>query len=124
MTKLNIKSSTRFNGDFVKAKGISKVKIVEEPTNVSFSDDDKDTKVRCKVNYAGYETGNPNEWTLNNSSAEILQIAWKSNESADWVGKIVPIRTEQTKMGRAIYVDEDALEGANPPKTESTQEEL
>ena len=127
MTKLRIEASKYFSGTFVKAKGISKVKIVEpEPRNVTITDQQgvSKEKVRVTITYTGKEIGDPEEWTMTKTASSLLAEVWNSVESSEWVGKIVPIEAVKTTYGLSIAVDEDAIATANEKKAESTQGEL
>jgi hypothetical protein len=127
MTKLRIESSKYFNGTFVKAKGISKVKIVApEPRNVTITDQQgvSKEKVQVTVTYTGKELGDPVEWTMNKTVSSLLTEVWGTDESSDWLNKIVPIEVVKTSVGLSVMVDEEAIGTANEKKVESTQEGL
>jgi hypothetical protein len=127
MTKLEIETSKFFNGTFAKGKGINKVKIVEpEPRMVVFTDQQgKSTKkVQCSITYTGKELSDPTNWTMNKTTSALLAEVWNTDESSEWVGKIVPIEVVKTSVGLSVMVDEDAIGTANEKKAESTQEGL
>jgi len=54
------------------------------------------------------EKDGPSIWTINNTSARILQKKFGA-DTKDWIGKRVPIEPARTEKGYAIYIDEKAL---------------
>lgn len=98
-------------GDYVKEKGITKLKILTEPKDV---DGDFGEKLECQVSYEGQTAKAPRTWTLNKKSRNIL-IDFFGDNTVNWINKIVPIETAQTEKGRAIYVDLTELQKIKQP---------
>ena len=105
MTKIEKQTGDYLKGEFVKEKGITQLKITSEPKDVQ---GDFGIKLECKVSYDGFSTGSPSTWTLNKKSRNAL-IDKLGNDTAKWIGFVVPIETAITEKGRAIYVDIPAL---------------
>ena len=92
-------------GEYVKEKGITKLKITSEAVDVN---GDFGRKLECEVTYDGQTQESPNKWTLNKRSRNAL-IDKFGPDTTKWIGNVVPIETSLTEKGRAIYVDEVEL---------------
>lgn len=116
------------SGKIAKAKGITKIKIVEpKPTMVEFTDDSTgktSRKVMANVTYTGIEAGDPTLWTMNQTSARIIADALGTKLPSEWVGKVIPIEVSKTGVGYAILADEMLIAGTNPKPADNKQEEL
>ena len=89
-------------GDYVKEKGITKLKILTEAKD----SDSKDfgVKLECKVSYDGMVKDSPDTWSMNKTSRNAL-IDFLGADTKNWVNRIIPIETAVTEKGRAIHVD-------------------
>jgi hypothetical protein len=88
-------------GDYVKEKGITKLKILTEAKDV---DSEFGAKLECEVSYDNMNKESPTSWSMNKKSRNILIDQFGDN-TKNWVNRIVPIETALTEKGRAIYVD-------------------
>lgn len=111
-------------GEFVKERGITVLKIEDEPKDV---DGQFGTKLECKISYQGQKQGDPYKWTLNKKSRNMLidkySIPGVKFNTNVLIGKEIPIETAVTEKGRAIYVDEIKLK-AMPLDAPTTQTEI
>ena len=97
-------------GEYVKEKGLTEIDL--EPNsakNVAFKRvengvEKSETKVQVRIKYPGQKDGDPDTWTMNVTSARVLQKFFGSNNPADWKGKI-PIEASKTTKGYAVFVD-------------------
>ena len=94
---------TYLKGDYVKEKGITKLKIMSEARDVD-SNFSEGKKLECKVSYDGQIKDGPDTWTLNKKSRNAL-IDKLGADTVKWIGFVVPVETAITEKGRAIYVD-------------------
>lgn len=92
-------------GEFVKEKGITELKIVNEAQQI---DTDFGKKVECKISFSGQGKEDPDTWTMNNTTARLMQSHF-GRDSKNWIGKTVPIEPSRTEKGYAIYLDETKI---------------
>ena len=92
-------------GEYVKEKGLIELKITNEAQKI---DTDFGKKVECKVSYNGQGKDDPDTWTMNNTTAKLMQSNF-GKDSKDWIDKIIPIEYGKTEKGYAIYLDETKL---------------
>ena len=95
----------------VEDKRITELKIVSELREVEFENKDNKTgnvvvkkKYQCDVEYAGFREGDPNIWTLNASSVNILIDTW-GDESSNWLNKPIPLSVQGEGEYRHFKVD-------------------
>ena len=65
-------------------------------------------KVECHVSYEGQGKEDPNVWTMNNTTARLMQSHF-GRDSKNWTGKTIPVEPSRTEKGYAIYLDETKL---------------
>jgi len=92
-------------GEFVKEKSIKKLKILDEAQQI---DTDFGKKVECHVSYDGQGKEDPDTWTMNNTTAKLMQKHFGTN-SKEWINQIIPVEPSRTEKGYAIYLDETKL---------------
>ena len=107
------------SGEYVKTKGIDKVKIVEpKPRMQNFDDGDK---AQVTIAFVGQQEGDPNTWTLNNTTARALKAWFGTDKPSAWLNKVVPIEVSKTQKGYAIYADSTRFDKIEQPETKSQE---
>lgn len=81
------------------------MKILDEAQLI---DTDFGKKVECHVSYSNQGKDDPDTWTMNNTTAKLMQKEF-GTDSKNWIDKTIPIETGKTEKGYAIYLDETKL---------------
>jgi hypothetical protein len=95
---------------FVETKGITSLKIKNSGEEVTFENKNKKGEMtvahkwQVKVSYDGMTEGDPNLWTMNNTSFNAC-IELFGNETNNWVGKTVEISIGGEGDMKNIQVD-------------------
>jgi hypothetical protein len=92
-------------GEVVEEKGIKSVTIVEIPRPKM--SDEWGWKLEATVDYEGKKATDPYIVSFNKTSGKLLEKQF--TKLSNMVGKQIPIKTMKTKMGVAIYIDEEKM---------------
>ena len=112
MTKVERKSegSNYLKHKFVTERGVTSLKIENAGKDVEFTNTGKDGKEvithkwQVEVSYEGQNEGDPNVWTMNNTSFNACLDLF-SDETDKWVGKTVEITIGGEGEMKHIKVD-------------------
>ncbi len=112
MTKVERKSEggNYLKHKFVTEKGITTLKIENAGIEVEFTNTDKDGKSKTvhkwqiEVSYDGQKEGDPNVWTMNNTSFNACLDLF-GDETEKWIGKTMEITIGGEGEMKHIKVD-------------------